>query len=142
MDRETVAYYDRNSGKCASRYESADMSHLDHLLLRHLPENGGRVLEVGCGSGREAAFLHGSGHDVYGVDASRAMIAEALRRHPELSGRLSCEAVPLPEGSPLLPESFDAVVAVAVLMHVPDSELFETILVCCTACMKSALPLR
>ena len=128
MDRETIEYYDRNAGKCGSRYESADMSHLDHLLLRHLPERGGRVLEVGCGSGREAAFLQGSGYDVYGVDASKAMVEEALRRHPELAGRLYCEAVPLPDGFPLMRESFDAVIAIALLMHVPDSELFETIL--------------
>jgi len=130
MDQPTVEYYDSNAGRCAARYESADMSHLDHLLLRHLPERGARVLELGCGSGREAAFLHRSGYDVRGVDASQPMIEEALRRHPELAGRLSCGAVPLPEHSPLLSDSFDAIIAIALLMHVPDAELFETILQC------------
>ena len=128
MDQATVEYYDRNAGSCGARYESADMSHLDHLLLRHLPERGARVLELGCGSGREAAFLLQSGHDVYGLDASEGMIEEALRRHPELAGRLSREVVPLPEGSRLLSERFDAVLAIALLMHIPDSELFEAIL--------------
>ena len=55
------------------------------------------------------------------------MVEEALRRHPELSGRLTCEALPLEEGSRLLGESFDAVLAIALLMHIPDSDLFETI---------------
>jgi SAM-dependent methyltransferase len=128
MDQPTVEYYDRNAGLCGTRYESGDMSHLDHLLLRHLPETGARVLELGCGSGREAAFLLQSGYDVHGVDASEGMIAEALRRHPELAGRLSRDAVPLPESSRLLSETFNAVLAIALLMHVPDSELFETIL--------------
>jgi len=127
MDQATIDYYDRNARSCGARYESADMSHLDHLLLRHLPERGGRVLELGCGSGREASFLLKSGHDVHGIDASQEMIEEALRRHPELTGRLSREAVPLAEGSSLLSESFDAVLAIALLMHIPDSELFETI---------------
>jgi hypothetical protein len=48
-----------------------------------------------------------------------------------LAGRLSREAVPFPEGSPLLSEfskAFDAVLAIALLMHIPDSALFETIL--------------
>lgn len=127
MDRATVEYYDRNASTCGAKYESADMSHLDHLLLRHLPERGARVLELGCGSGREAAFLLQSSHEVYGIDASAGMIGEALRRHPELAGRLSCEAVPLPEDCRLLLQSFDAVLAIALLMHVPDSDLFETI---------------
>jgi SAM-dependent methyltransferase len=35
--------------------------------------------------------------------------------------------VPLPENSRLLTESFDAVIAVALLMHVPDQDLFETV---------------
>jgi SAM-dependent methyltransferase len=128
MDQATVEYYDRNAHACGAKYESADMSHLDHLLLRHLPERGARVLELGCGSGREAAFLLQSGHEIFGIDASAEMIGEALRRHPELAGRLSCEAVPLPEGSRLLSESFDMVLAIALFMHVPDSDLFETIL--------------
>jgi SAM-dependent methyltransferase len=128
MDEATLEYYDRNAGACSARYESADMSHLDHLLLRHLPQHGARVLELGCGSGREAAFLVQHGHDVRAVDASEGMIAEALRRHPELANRLSREAMPLPEGSPLFAEVFDAVLAIALLMHIPDSELFETIL--------------
>ena len=115
MDQSTVDYYDRNAQACGTKYESADMSHLDHLLLRHLPEKSARVLELGCGSGREAAFLQQSGHEVYGVDASAGMIEEALRRHPELAGRLSCDAVPLPEGSRLLSETFDAVLAIALL---------------------------
>jgi SAM-dependent methyltransferase len=128
MDHATVDYYNRNARACGAKYESADMSHLDHLLLRHLPEQGARVLELGCGSGREAAFLLQSGHDVRGIDASEGMIEEALRRHPELADRLSCAAVPLPEDTPLLDESFDAVISIALLMHVPDSDLFETVL--------------
>jgi len=85
------------------------------------------LLELGFGSGREAAFLLQNGHDVRAIDASAGMVEEALRRHPELSGRLTCEAQPLQEGSRLLGESFDAVLAIAVLMHIPDSDLFETI---------------
>jgi SAM-dependent methyltransferase len=126
VDQKTIQYYENHALECSRGYESADMSHLDHLLLRHLPDKGARVLELGCGSGREAAFLLQSGYDIKGIDASRGMIDEALGAHPELTGRLSCEAVPLPEDSPLLSECFDAVIAVALLMHVPDQDLFET----------------
>ena len=126
MDQATIDFYDRNAREQVARYESADMSHLDHLLLRHLPEQGARVLELGCGSGREAAFLLQAGYDIHGSDASAGMIAEALHRHPELGGRLTCTAVPLEENSRLLAESFDAVIAIALFMHVPDQDLFAT----------------
>ncbi len=58
-------------------------------LERYLPE-GGRVLEIGCGEGRNAAYFAARGYQVTGVDFS----AEALRKaralalkkrgHPEL----------------------------------------------------------
>jgi len=126
VDQKTIQYYENHALECSRKCESANMSHLDHLLLRHLPDKGARVLELGCGPGREAAFLLRSGYDVTGIDASRGMIDEALRGHPELTGRLSCEAVPLPEDSRMLSESFEAVIAVALFMHIPDQDLFET----------------
>ena len=124
VDPTTVSFYDRKASELADRYETADMSHMHHLLLRHLPDKGSTVLEVGCGTGRDAAFLTESGFQVTGVDASAAMIDQALRLHPELSERLSCAAAPLPDDSPILDERFDAVVSIATFMHIPEQDLF------------------
>ena len=123
MDEKTVSRYDTHARETSARYESADMSRLHAMLLRHLPPKGASVLELGCGSGRDAAFLQASGFDVTAVDASPGMIDEAARLHPELAGRLSCAAVPFPEGSPLLGRTFDAVFSNAMFMHIPDPEL-------------------
>lgn len=38
-----------------------------------------RVLDLGCGEGRDSVFFAAAGFDVVGVDASRAGIAKALR---------------------------------------------------------------
>ena len=40
---------------------------------------GGPVLELGCGSGRVAIALAEAGHEVHGVDTSKAMLAIARR---------------------------------------------------------------
>ena len=40
---------------------------------------GGRVLDLGCGEGRDAVFFAGRGCEVTGVDISRAGIAKARR---------------------------------------------------------------
>ncbi|MFF5786137.1 class I SAM-dependent methyltransferase [Streptomyces sp. NPDC012693] len=45
--------------------------------------SGPRVLDVGCGTGRDAAWLHGTaGRDVTGIDTSEAMLAHARAHHP------------------------------------------------------------
>ncbi|MFE6774872.1 class I SAM-dependent DNA methyltransferase [Streptomyces sp. NPDC057702] len=43
---------------------------------------GPRVLDLGCGTGRDAARLHAAGRRVVGADLSEAMLAHAGRRHP------------------------------------------------------------
>ncbi len=57
----------------------------------------GLVLDLGCGSGRWAAELNGSGYQVWGVDQSRAMIrlARAIAPHSQFR-TASLLRVPLP----------------------------------------------
>ena len=43
---------------------------------------GRRVLDVGCGTGRDAAHLARLGHTVTGLDSSDRMLGYARRRHP------------------------------------------------------------
>jgi len=60
-----------------------------HLAARWTHETlrryggGARVLDVGCGTGRDAAWLHHhAGCDVVGIDTSAAMVAHARAHHP------------------------------------------------------------
>ena len=101
------------------------MSHIQHLFYRHLPDEG-KVLEIGCGSGRDAMALVDRGYQVTAVDGSPEMIRQACRIHPTLEGKLIHRAFPLRERDPLAKEHFDAIVSIAVFMHIPDEELFET----------------
>ena len=98
------------------------------LLGKWLPE-GGDVLEIGCGSGRDAAYMASLGCKVTATDASEAMVAYSSGYFQNLGisdGIALHEAVfPLPPSHSLLSDHFDAVVSIAVLMHIPDSELFE-----------------
>ncbi|MBW1595570.1 bifunctional 2-polyprenyl-6-hydroxyphenol methylase/3-demethylubiquinol 3-O-methyltransferase UbiG [Streptomyces sp. JJ38] len=43
---------------------------------------GQRVLDMGCGTGRDAAHLHGAGRRVTGADLSERMLAHARVHHP------------------------------------------------------------
>jgi SAM-dependent methyltransferase len=60
-------------------------------LLRMFHEHGidgGRVVDLGCGSGIWAAELVNAGYEVVGVDLSAAMIDIACRRAPDAEFRL------------------------------------------------------
>lgn len=124
MDPRTVRHYDDKAKELAVRYESADMSETQGLLLKYLPA-GGSVLEIGCGSGRDSAFLLAKGFDMTAIDASAEMLGEAKIHHPQLAGCLYHESFPLPPDSPILNRQFDGVVSIAALMHIGDQDLFE-----------------
>src|SRR5437660_12344075 len=51
--------------------------------LRRHGVTGGRVIDLGCGSGILAAEVAAAGYDVLGFDISRAMIALARKRAPK-----------------------------------------------------------
>ena len=89
-------------------------------LLHDAVRSGGRVLDVGCGSGLLARRLFAEGYAVTGVDASPAMI-ELAREH---APGASFEVVRLPTRAPPgahrgLPES-DAVVSTGYVLNYLD----------------------
>ena len=79
----------------------------------------GKLLEIGCGEGRDAGWLLAQGYDVLATDVSPAAVAYARKRFPEFADRfgvLDC----LTEN---LDEKFDFIYAVAVVhMLVPDED--------------------
>lgn len=121
MNRDsTLGFYDRNAESTAANYEQISFDRLAAELLPYLPVSG-RLLELGVGSGRDAARWLAHGMDVTGLDGSEAMIAEALRWHPELSGRLVHHV--LPHALPFADAVFDVVTSMAVIMHLARADL-------------------
>lgn len=126
MHNSTIKYYEENAEQLAQRYANADVSDLRNLLAKWLPDQG-RVLEIGCGTGRESFWMADRGLSVTATDASRAMLLKACSMSKHASVSFTQAVFPLDEKSELLKERFDAIVCVAVLMHIPDNELFDVI---------------
>lgn len=86
-------------------------------MLTRLPP-GSRVLDAGCGFGRECAYVASRGFRVIGIDFSKGMIREARRRFP----RIAFHTMRL-ERLKFAPRSFDAIIARSSLLHIPKAQI-------------------
>jgi cyclopropane fatty-acyl-phospholipid synthase-like methyltransferase len=87
MQNKTINYYEESASSLVIRYESADVSEVQKLLLQTFDKTS-KLLEIGCGSGRDASFMAKNDFDVTAIDGSKNMIDEAKKVHPELSAKL------------------------------------------------------
>ena len=86
---------------------------------------GERVLDIGAGTGRDASRLQRAGIEAHAVEPSPEMRKCALAAHPELEGKLFEGS--LPRGMPgSIAGKYDGIILSAVLMHIPDPDLFDT----------------
>jgi SAM-dependent methyltransferase len=128
MSAPETAEYDARWGYRhfdAERYErrrygglvrSLNLRLLHRALARGLADVHGRrlVLDVPCGTGIIGTHLARRGFEVVGADISPAMLGVAAGRHR----RAALVRADL-EAPPWRPRSFDAVVCVRFLMHLP-----------------------
>ena len=112
----TTAFYD----DWAIHGQEAALSRIArHFEAAFAP--GARVLDVGCGKGRDVVALLDMGLDAYGVEPNDAMRAAALARDPRMAGRLA--AATLPDIGQPFGGGFDGIVCCAVLMHLAPTDL-------------------
>jgi SAM-dependent methyltransferase len=122
MDRKTTEFYNRYADDGAIRAESARSAVSAHFASAF--KVGGKILDVGAGSGRDVAVLRQLGFDAYGIEPNEAMRAFAVQTHPELAGRLQSGSLPLC-GRPFGGE-FNGIVCSAILMHIAEHNLLQS----------------
>lgn len=82
----------------------------------------GKTADIGCGNGRDAAWLAEHGYRVTGFDASAELLDEARRLYPEIAFRTAT----LPQLAEI-DEQYDNVVCETVLMHLPVDAITDAI---------------
>ncbi len=121
---DTLSYYETNASQLAKRYESAKVEALHTLLTNTFPKNS-KLLEIGCGSGRDTKFMMERGYQVTAIDGSKEMINEAKKIHHTLTPYLFVKQ--LPYGLDFQENLFDGVYSIATLMHLTKEEISQTI---------------
>ena len=111
----TVDYYNKNAQAFFDETIDADMFFWRDKFITLLPD-GGRILDAGCGSGRDSKAFIKQGYSVVAFDASREMCKKAS----ELLGQ---EVWQMRFDEMSFEDEFDGVWACASLLHVNEEEL-------------------
>ena len=86
--KSTLNYYDENAIEFAIQTVSIDMHDLYELFINQLPQRSTQsILDVGCGSGRDANYFAKQDYNVTAIDASAELIQWAQKHH--MSSRIS-----------------------------------------------------
>lgn len=110
-----IEYYNQNANDFYASTIDADMSLWRDEFERLLPD-GGRILDAGCGSGRDSKAFIQHGFSVVSIDASKEMCKLAS----ELTGQ---EVWTMRFDEMNFEDEFDGIWACASLLHVSSEEL-------------------
>jgi SAM-dependent methyltransferase len=119
---DPVAWYSSHAAALAPTYEAIDPAKGYAWLAELMPTAPALVLDVGAGTGRDAAWLTQLGHDVIAVEPSAAMRTEGEKRHSAHGLRWVADRLPALPSVHRLGLAFDLILLSAVWQHVAPGE--------------------
>lgn len=111
----TLDYYNKNSEEYFNSTLNVDMTNTYKEFLKLVPE-GGKILDLGCGSGRDSMNFMKLGYEVIAVDGAKKLAKRAsvlLRKEVIVSTFEELE----------LKEKFHGIWACASLLHIKREDL-------------------
>lgn len=113
--------YAAEADELAARYESFPFEAAHKGVLKLLPKTG-RVIDIGAGTGRDAAGFAALGHDVLAVEPTAEMRAHGQRLHPDPRIEWMDDCLPELARVHARGERFAIVMLTAVWMHFDETE--------------------
>lgn len=113
--KKTIEYYNDNAESYYSRTVEVDFRELYERFLECIPE-GGRIMDVGCGSGRDVAAFCKMGYCAEGIDASEKLAAVAREK-------LNIKVNVCSMGDWIAEKPYDGIWCCASLLHLEDRQI-------------------
>lgn len=125
----TLSYYNENAKEFVSDTIDVTFTEMQDIFLEYVPE-GGKILDFGCGSGRDTKYFLSKGYDVQAIDGS----VELCKIASEYTGIIVKQML-FDELDAC--EEYDGVWACASILHVKKQQLPEIIQKIATATKKN-----
>ncbi|MBR1190946.1 methyltransferase domain-containing protein [Bradyrhizobium sp. AUGA SZCCT0160] len=117
MDQKTLAAYDSDAAAFARDWHDQPAPVDLHEIVERFFVRGGSSADIGCGCGREVAWLNANGFSATGFDASEGLLAEARQRYPGL--KFAHAGLPDLKGI----GTYDNVLCETVIMHLDRAQI-------------------
>lgn len=123
VDATTIAAYDGHSAEYSQQYRAVAPEGMQRAMLAFF-HPGAPTADIGCGSGRDVAWLLEQKYPSVGYDASEEMLRQARAHYPGIVlGRSA-----LPDLVEIPSNEYDNVLCAATLMHVGREHLITAVL--------------
>ncbi len=123
MDHSTLAAYDKDAAAFANDWHEQPAPADLHAVVTRFFIKGGMTCDIGCGSGREVAWLNVNGFPAEGFDASDGLLREAHNRYPHLT----FFHAKLPELEGIAPNTYDNALCETVIMHLDRAQVVPSV---------------
>jgi SAM-dependent methyltransferase len=114
--------YDETADSLVTRYEALVFADVHRDVLHLFPVTPSRVLDIGAGTGRDAAAFANLGHTVVAVEPTSEMRAHGQRLHGKAAIVWIDDSLPDLDKVHALGERFDLVMLTAVWMHLDPGQ--------------------
>ncbi|GAB5481789.1 MAG: hypothetical protein Pars92KO_15460 [Parasphingorhabdus sp.] len=104
------------------QYEKLSFEESYAAAITCFPRTPSRILDIGSGTGRDAAWFDKRGHDVIAAEPTKEMREGAIRLHPSPDIRWLDDSLPDLEKIRSLNEQFDFILINAVWMHLDKDQ--------------------
>jgi 2-polyprenyl-3-methyl-5-hydroxy-6-metoxy-1,4-benzoquinol methylase len=114
--------YGETAGERVKQYESLTFADVHRHMLHLFPATPSRVIDIGAGTGRDAAGFAELGHTVTAVEPTPELLAEARRLHRQPAITWIDDSLPDLDRVHALGERYDVVMLTAVWMHLDQAQ--------------------
>ncbi len=117
-----MSFYSIHAHRLAPLYDSIPFDRIHAPLMNWLPYPPAQVLDVGAGSGRDAAWFAAKGYEVVAVEPVAEMMEHAKAAHPHPNIRWIADSLPALTKVIATGLQFDLIHLSAVFMHLPPAD--------------------